>query len=289
MIYKLRPGNDVKVIAPSSCIDNEKDFLNGLKIIESWGLNIGHNYLLDRKFGYFSGNDDIRFNELEKSQNSQLIICARGGWGSSRLLEKNLRWENKWLLGFSDNCSLLLSKYSNGSFGSIHGPTLSTLSNEPNWSINRLKSFLFEGYLDDIKGTPLNKGFAKGNLIVTNLTIFCYLVGTNHLPNCDGKIVVFEDVNEDIYKIDRMFTYLRISKVLDKIVGIGFGYFFDKTAEEEQRLLKSLIIDRFQEFDIPIVFNLPIGHSPGNACVPLGFMGVLNGNNGRLSVNLNNN
>ncbi len=289
MIYRLRPGNDVKVIAPSSCIDNEKDFLNGLKIIESWGLNIGHNYLLDRKFGYFSGNDDIRFNELEKSQNSQLIICARGGWGSSRLLEKNLRWENKWLLGFSDNCSLLLSKYSNGSFGSIHGPTLSTLSNEPNWSINRLKSFLFEGYLDDIKGTPLNKGFAKGNLIVTNLTIFCYLVGTNHLPNCDGKIVVFEDVNEDIYKIDRMFTYLRISKVLDKIVGIGFGYFFDKTAEEEQRLLKSLIIDRFQEFDIPIVFNLPIGHSPGNACVPLGFMGVLNGNNGRLSVNLNNN
>ena len=289
MIYKLRPGNDVKVIAPSSCIDNEKDFLNGLKIIESWGLNIGHNYLLDRKFGYFSGNDDIRFNELEKGQNSQLIICARGGWGSSRLLEKNLRWENKWLLGFSDNCSLLLSKYSNGSFGSIHGPTLSTLSNEPNWSINRLKSFLFEGYLDDIKGTPLNKGFAKGNLIVTNLTIFCYLVGTNHLPNCDGKIVVFEDVNEDIYKIDRMFTYLRISKVLDKIVGIGFGYFFDKTAEEEQRLLKSLIIDRFQEFDIPIVFNLPIGHSPGNACVPLGFMGVLNGNNGRLSVNLNNN
>ena len=289
MIYKLRPGNDVKVIAPSSCIDNEQDFLNGLKIIESWGLNIGHNYLLDRKFGYFSGNDDIRFNELEISQNSQLIICARGGWGSSRLLEKNLRWENKWLLGFSDNCSLLLSKYSNGSIGSIHGPTLSTLSNEPNWSINRLKSFLFEGYLDDIKGTPLNKGFAKGNLIVTNLTIFCYLVGTNHLPNCDGKIVVFEDVNEDIYKIDRMFTYLRISKVLDKIVGIGFGYFFDKTAEEEQRLLKSLIIDRFQEFDIPIVFNLPIGHSPGNACVPLGFMGVLNGNNGRLSVNLNNN
>ncbi len=289
MIYKLRPGNDVKVIAPSSCIDNEQDFLDGLKIIESWGLNIGHNYLLERKFGYFSGNDDIRFNELEISQNSQLIICARGGWGSSRLLEKNLRWENKWLLGFSDNCSLLLSKYSNGSFGSIHGPTLSTLSNEPSWSINRLKSFLFEGYLDDIKGTPLNKGFAKGNLIVTNLTIFCYLVGTNHLPNCDGKIVVFEDVNEDIYKIDRMFTYLRISKVLDKIVGIGFGYFFDKTAEEEQRLLKSLIIDRFQEFDIPIVFNLPIGHSPGNACIPLGFMGVLNGNNGRLSVNLNNN
>jgi len=287
MIYKLKKGDKVNIIAPSSYIDNEKDFNDGLEIINSWGLKIFHNRLIQRKSGYLAGEDNIRFEELIKAQNSKLIICAKGGWGASRLLEKNPTWEEKWLLGFSDNCSLLLSKYSKESLGSIHGPTISTLSNEPNWSINRLRIFLFDGYLEDIEGEPLNRGLAKGEVLVTNLTIFCSLIGTNNLPNCDGKIIIFEDVNEDIYKIDRMFTSIRMTKILTNIVGIGFGNFFNPKEKEKQILLRNLILERFLEFEIPIVFNLPIGHLSGNACVPLGFEGTLNGKDGKLSINLN--
>ncbi len=284
MIYKLQKGDLVKVIAPSSYIDNEKAFLNGLEIIKTWGLNLIEDYLIERKSGYFAGNDDIRFDELERAQNSKLIICAKGGWGASRLLEKNPRWEQKWLLGFSDNCSLLLTKYSNNSFGSIHGPTISSLSSEPNWSLKRLRTFLFEGYLDDLEGKSLKQGSAKGKILVSNLTIFCSLIGTNRLPKCDGVIIIFEDINEDIYKIDRMFTTLRMAKVLNNINGIGFGNFFDKNDIEQQTLLEELILDRFERFNIPIVSNLPIGHLPGNACIPFGFIGKLNGNNGILSI-----
>ena len=285
MIYKLKEGNIVKVIAPSSYIEDKKEFLNGIEIIKNWGLNVKFNNLTNRKSGYFAGNDNTRFTEVESAQDSELIICARGGWGASRILEKSPKWEDKWLLGFSDNCSLLLSKYSKGSFGSIHGPTISTLSKEPNWSINRLRTFLFEGYLGDIVGNPLKKGIARGEILISNLTIFCFLIGTDDMPNCEGKILIFEDVNEDIYKIDRMFTYIRMSQVLKNIVGIGFGNFFDPKKEDKIELLENLIFDRFAEFNIPIISNLPVGHLTGNACLPYGYSGILNGNIGKLSIN----
>ncbi len=285
MNYQLKEGNIVKVIAPSSYIEDEKEFFNGIEIIKNWGLNVKFNNLTDRKYGYFAGNDNIRFAEIDKAQDSELIICAKGGWGASRILEKAPKWKNKWLLGFSDNCSLLLSKYSKGSFGSIHGPTISTLSKEPNWSVNRLRNFLFEGYLDDISGSPLKKGIARGEILISNLTIFCFLIGTNEMPNCDGKIIIFEDVNEEIYKIDRMFTYIRMSNVLKNIVGIGFGNFFVHRETEKIELLEKLIFDRFAEFKIPIISNLPVGHLKGNACLPYGYRGILNGNIGKLSIN----
>ena len=289
MIYKLKEGDKVNIIAPSSFINDNEEFLDGLKIIESWGLKIKSHNLYKRKHGYFSGNDDIRFNELEEAQNSDIIICAKGGWGASRLLEKDPTWKNKWFLGFSDNCSLLLSKYSKGSRGSLHGPTITTLSNEPKWSLERLKLLLFENTIEDIEGKALQRGLAYGRLIVSNLTIFCSLIGTDNLPNCDNKIIIFEDVNEDIYKIDRMFTTLRLTKIFKNIAGIGFGNFFNQTDQEKQTSLENLIFDRFFDFKVPIVLNLPIGHLSGNACIPLGSKGFLNGNNGKLSINLKDN
>ena len=285
MIIKLKKGDEVTILAPSSFIDNEEDFISGIDILKTWGLKIVHNNIHRKKFGYFAGDDLTRFEELEKAQNSKLIIFAKGGWGAARLLEKNPTWGNNLMMGFSDTCSLLLSKYSKGYFGSIHGPMITTLIREPEWSLKRLRNLLFEGYVDDINGIPLKKGTAKGEVIVSNLTIASYLIGTDHFPKLTGKIVVFEDINEDIYKIDRMLTYFRMTNILNDIVGIGFGSFSnDLCTPQWKESLKSLIIERLQEFDIPVLFDLPIGHSSGNACIPLGCEATLNGNNGTLSI-----
>ena len=285
MINRLKKGDEIEIVAPSSFIDNEEAFTDGIKILQEWDLKIKKNDILSRKFGYFAGNDEIRFNEIRKAQNSKFIVFAKGGWGSSRLLEHNLLWGDGWMLGFSDTCSLLLSKYSKGSLGSIHGPMLTTLSSEPEWSIERLRDFLFEGHVEDIQGIPLKDGIANGQIIVSNLTIACFLIGTEHFPDLKGKIVIFEDINEEIYKIDRMLSYLRISKKLDNIAGIGFGNFFneiEKTQKEE--IFIKLIYERLSEYNIPLVFNLPVGHISGNACIPLGYYAILNGNKGTLSI-----
>ncbi len=287
MLTKLKKGDKVNILAPSSFIDKEEDFIKGVDILKNWGLKIISNNILSRKYGYFAGDDLSRFEELEKAQNSKLIIFAKGGWGAARLLEKNPNWGNGLMIGFSDTCSLLLSKYSKGYFGSIHGPMITTLFKEPEWSLRRLKNLLFEGYVDDIRGLPLKKGIAKGEIIVSNLTIASFLIGTDHFPELKGKIIIFEDINEDIYKIDRMLTYLRMTNKLNDIAGIGFGSFSDDLSNPEWKvLLKKLIIERLEEFDIPILFDLPIGHLSGNACIPLGCEAILNGNNGNLSVNI---
>ena len=285
MVFRLNKGDLVDIIAPGSFIDDEENFQNGLEILKSWGLEINENSSLSKKFGYFAGDDLTRFEELEKAQNSKLIIFAKGGWGSARLLEKEPSWQNGLMLGFSDTCSLLLSKYSQGSIGSIHGPMVTTLFKEPEWSLERLRNLLFEGYVEDIRGIPLKAGKAKGEIIVSNLTIATFLIGTNHFPDCTGKIIIFEDINEDIYKIDRMLTYLRMTKTLSEIAGIGFGSFSNDSCDLEWKdSLKNCIIERLQEFDFPILFDLPIGHISGNACIPFGYEATLNGDDGILSI-----
>tara|TARA_Y100000589_G_scaffold256687_1_gene245896 strand:- start:126 stop:1004 length:879 start_codon:yes stop_codon:yes gene_type:complete len=288
MLTKLEKGDEVNILAPASFIEDEAQFNVGLEILKTWGLKINKNNLINRKFGYFSANDKQRLIELEKGQSSKLIIFAKGGWGSARLLEEDPKWKPSWMLGFSDTSSLLISKYANGHLGSIHGPMIKTLAKEPSWSLRRLKNLLFDGFVDDIAGSPLIGGIAKGDIIVSNLTIFSYLIGTNHLPDLKGKIIVFEDINEDIYKLDRIFTYLRMSNKLNEIVGLGFGNFFSNTEgnHEENLLLKNLIYERFKKYNIPIVIDLPVGHLSGNACIPIGFKSTLNGDIGSLSVDL---
>ena len=287
MIRRLKKGDLIEVLTPGSFIDKEDDFTKGIEILKNWGLEINHNKTFTKRSGYFAGDDQTRFEELKKAQNSPLIIFAKGGWGSARILEKNPSWGNGFMLGFSDTCSLLLSKYSQGYLGSIHGPMVTTLSKEPEWSLERLRNLLFEGYVDDIKGIPLRKGKAKGGIIVSNLTIATFLIGTDHFPNCKGKILIFEDVNEDLYKIDRMLTYLRMTKTLFDIGGIGFGSFCNNDCTTEWKdSLRNLLMERLKEFNFPILFDLPIGHLSGNACIPLGYEGTLNGDKGILSVHI---
>ena len=288
MLNRLEKGDEIEIVAPASYIEDKEKFNLGIEILEKWGLRINKNFNLNRKYGYFAANDRQRLSELENGQNNKLIIFAKGGWGSARLLENDPKWKNSWMIGFSDTCSLLLSKYAKGYLGSIHGPMITTLSEEPSWSLQRLKNLLFEGYVEDLLGEPLIGGVAKGDVIVSNLTIFSYLIGTNHLPDLKGKIIIFEDVNEDIYKLDRIFTYLRMSNKFDEIIGLGFGNFFKSDVKnfEEKNLLKNLIYERFKKYNIPIVFDLPIGHFNGNACVPIGFDSTLDGNTGTFSVDL---
>ena len=287
MLIKLKKGDEIDILAPSSFIDKEDDFTKGIEILKKWGLRINQNKSILKRFGYFAGDDLTRYKELVKAKNSKLIIFAKGGWGSARLLEKNPTYGNGLMLGFSDTCSLLLSKYSQGYFGSIHGPMVTSLSKEPAWSLERLRNLLFDGYVDDINGIPLREGNAKGEIVVSNLTIATFLVGTDHFPDLKGKIIIFEDINEDIYKIDRMLTYLRMTKKFNAIAGIGFGSFsYDIYTEEWKELIKSLIIERFKEFNFPILFDLPIGHISGNACIPIGCEAILNGDKGTLSVHI---
>ena len=92
MLTKLKKGDEINILAPSSFLDKKEDFIKGINILKKWDLKIIKNDNLSKKYGYFAGDDLTRFEELEKAQNSKFIIFAKGGWGAARLLEKSPTW-----------------------------------------------------------------------------------------------------------------------------------------------------------------------------------------------------
>ncbi len=289
MTKPLKKGDLFHVVAASSLVSNKEDLYSGINVLKGWGLICNHIDVIDRSWGYLAGSDEIRFNELHQNNHFPLIAFARGGWGSARLLEKKQPWKEGWMIGFSDLTSILLSRLASGFQGGVHGPLITTLGAEPDWSKDRLKSILFGNCVPDIFGDPWGGGISEGPLIVGNLTVLTHLVGTKHLPSFKKAILIIEDIGEAPYRIDRMLTHLRLAGILQQLSGLGFGSFNscdDEIDVERNKSFELLDIfrDRTQGLKIPIVSNLPIGHCIGNASLPQGGHAILNGSKGKLSL-----
>ena len=205
------------------------------------------------------------------------------------MLEHSVSWRQGWLLGFSDITSLLLARLAAGFDGGVHGPLLTTIANEPDWSKERLKRLLFGKSIEDIYGKGWQEGIAIGPLVVANLTIATHLLGTHHLPDLTNAILIFEDIGEAPYRIDRMLTQWRLSGQLHKLSGIGFGNFHceDKIDKSDglNFTFEQILIERTNDLGIPRIGNLPVGHINGNAALPVGRLAKIDGNKGSLSIN----
>jgi len=291
----------VAVVAASSCLEGEEARARldaGIAILEGWGLVVERKPL--RSWGYLAGSDqersaDLRTERPGKDPAVSLLACMRGGWGSARLLERPLAMGPTWLLGFSDVTSLLWAQVAQGHGGAIHGPLLTSLAAEPAWSQQRLRSLLFGEPLADLAGEGWSPGLAEGPLLVANLTVATHLLGTPHLPDLRGAILVLEDVGEAPYRIERMLTHWRLSGALQQLAGIGLGHFTDcDDAPADQAPCTEQALDRFSleqvlrertaDLGVPVVSGLPVGHVAGNAALPLGAWAELDADRGRLRM-----
>src|SRR5262249_56165414 len=112
------------------------------------------------------------------------------------------------------------------------------------------------------RASVLGGGCARGRLVGGNLALVASLLGTPYSPSFDGAILVLEDVNESVYRIDRMLTQLRLAGVLDRLAGIAFGHFTDipEEAANERRPLSELLRAAARHCGIPCLANIPLGH-----------------------------
>jgi muramoyltetrapeptide carboxypeptidase len=280
----LRKGDRVQLVAASSALETSERLEAGIQLLRSWGLDVGEpTALVGRRWGYLAGRDDERASDLRQGdppgRQAPLLACVRGGWGSARLLPADGSparswWDPpaspQWLLGFSD---------------------VTSLASEPIWSQQRLHDLLFGHGLPPLEGSGWVGGRAEGPLLVANLTVATHLLGTPHLPDLRGAIVVFEDVGEAPYRIERMLTHWRLCGALQQLGGIGWGRFSgcidaDRADQPPDTFFttEQVLLERTADLGIPVVADLPVGHAPGNAALPVGVWARLDGDRGRLEL-----
>jgi muramoyltetrapeptide carboxypeptidase len=288
----LRRGDRVQLAAASSALqaDALERLQGGIAVLEAWGLQVDPHPEPLRQWGYLAGTDEQRLADLKSP--APLVACLRGGWGSARLLEQPEPFQgtnpSQWLLGFSDVTSLLWSRQAAGIPGGIHGPMLTSLAGEPAWSQERLRQLLFGEPLAALPGTTWQGGVAEGRLLVGNLTVATHLLGTSHLPDLRGAVLVLEDVGEAPYRLDRMLTHWRLCGALQQLAGIGFGSFSGCDDDDEPAApepgWRTVLQERTADLGLPVIADLPVGHEPGNAALAIGQWVRLDANQGELSV-----
>jgi muramoyltetrapeptide carboxypeptidase len=288
----LEPGQKVRVVAPSGALYEQERFQKGVQVWRDRGYQVEIPTAIDSACGYLAGDDDFRRAQLIAAWNDPecaAIVCARGGYGATRLLEKwqwqDLQPQPKWLIGFSDVTALLWAWWANLGIGGLHAPLLTTIASEPAWSLASMFGWL-EGKINAQKLTGQGWGkAATGILLPGNLTVATHLLHTSLCPSLDGVILAFEDTGEAPYRVDRMVTYWRMTGALARVKGIALGQ-FDHAPLPEHRpnwQMEQVWRDRLVDLEIPVVTNLKFGHEGTNIALAVGCPARIDGAAGELS------
>ena len=183
----------------------------------------------------------------------------------------------KWAWGFYNGSLLLPMGWLPGA---LHG---SSGGAEEQWQ--RTVDLLTGCPVAPLQGRGVRPGQSEGPLVVTNLTVATHLIGTRWMPDLRGSILVFEDVGEAPYRVDRMLTHWRTAGLLQGLAGVACGRF--SWAENDvlpgDFSMDEILEERLGDLGIPLVLDLPVGHGRPNLALPIGAQARLDGRRGVLS------
>ena len=295
----LKAGDTVAIVAPSGILKNKTAVIEQAKaLLKSWGLHTVVGKHVFKQNNHFAGTDDERCEDFQNAMDDpsiSAIWCARGGYGTVRILDKldftKFKKHPKWLIGYSD-ITALHNQFHNEGFESIHA-LMATSLNESldsiNESISTFKHTLFGNALSyTLKGSRYNKnGTTSGQVVGGNLTLLHTMLGSKTNIDISGKILFIEEIGEYKYHIDRMLQSLKRAGYFDSCKGVIVGD-FTKTKTNNTALWGSsteqLILDALSEYSFPIAFNMPAGHEKDNRAMILGRMVDLTVNNGQSTI-----
>jgi muramoyltetrapeptide carboxypeptidase len=297
----LRAGATFGLVAPASpplvplMISEMVDRLRAHGFRVKPGLN------LEKREGYLAGTDQERADDLHAAfadPEVDAVLALRGGYGSIRLLPlldyAAIRAAQKPFIGYSDNTALHLALYKESGLVSFHGPNASEAflpGNEatfrdtlfrPEWLRQPTNLFSRDGEPGKLLKT-LVPGRVSGPLLGGNMTCLLRLVGTPYEPDFRGAILFLEDIGEKAYRIDGMFTHLRLAGILGQIGGLVLGK-FDHGEETERWRIEGCLKREAERTSVPCVAGAPIGHMAEQIIVPHGARAELDAAEATLKV-----
>ena len=279
----LKPGDTIGLVAPAGFMPFEK-MQTCIEALQDWGYNLEFGKTTHSESqNYFSGTDEERLADLQQmldDKNIKAILCARGGYGLSRIIDslsfKKFRKKPKWIIGFSDVTILHTHLFSNYKIASLHAPMAAAFNddgfNQP--YVLSLKTAL-EGEPANYEcaGNDFNKeGVAKGQLVGGNLCLLAHLIGTPSDIDTKNKILFLEDVGEYLYNIDRLLLQLKRSGKFKKLAGLIIGGFTDSKDTERPfgASAYEIIHEQVKQYKFPVCFDFPVSHGKENYALKIG-------------------
>lgn len=279
---RLKEGATLGLVAPASPIYDPAQFDEMLVTLEGLGYNLKLGEHVRDRNGYLAGKDEDRAQDLMDmftDDSVDGILCVRGGWGCNRILPlldfKVIKKNPKVFAGFSDITSLHMAILKKTGLITFHGPVgksewNSFTLNSWNKVVKAGSEFRYTIPEDDVNNFTITKGKATGKLLGGNLSVLVSLIGSDYLPDFKDAILYLEDVGEDVYRIDRMLTQLKLSGILDEINGFVFGKCTDCDAGSNSLSLKEVFADHISLLDIPAFYGAMISHESKNVTLPVG-------------------
>ena len=280
----LKAGDTLAIVAPSGILKNRQSEVNqAIDLLKGWGLHVVIGKNVFSKDDHFAGTDEQRCEDLQGAMDDpkiSAIWCARGGYGTVRILDKldytKFRQNPKWLIGYSD-ITALHNQFHNNGFQSLHGLMCVSLTkdlNEIKESVSTFKSTIFGKPVNyTLVGSQYNRvGESSGQLVGGNLTILHTMLGSETSIDTSGKILFIEEIGEYKYHIDRMLQSLKRAGYFENLKGLLVG---DMSKMRKNTTLwgtsvEQLILEALSEYDFPIAFNMPAGHEKDNRSMILG-------------------
>ena len=283
MIPKDTP---IAVVAPCGAYDPER-LEAGMEILRARGHAPQLLPGAEARWRYLAGDDDHRTAQLTEALTNDAygaVWMARGGSGLGRILHRLplAGIAPKPVVGFSDITSLMTALDRVGGWPMIHGPVVHSLSVTDDGSLDHLFDLLAGRPVQPLQGVTGVVGQSTGGLVGGNVAVLASGCGTPWQLDARGRILVLEEIGEPAYRLDRLVQQLRSAGVFDGVVGVALGQLHNcRVPEGADYTIVDVVMGHLAKLGVPVIFDLPVGHTPQNRAFPWGAQGTLS--NGTLS------
>lgn len=278
----IQRGDKIRIVSPAGKLKPER-VQPAVTWLEQQGYKVDIGQHVFAEHFQYAGTDTNRLADVQEALDDadcKAIICARGGYGTVRIIDE-LDFSEfikypKWVVGYSDITALHLAVNKLGC-GSIHG-TMPPFFFDKNGEANKnLKSLM-----DVLQGREVSyqfqtnkkqrQGTAEGEMIGGNLSLLTSLIGSEYELDTDGKILFVEDIDEYLYHIDRMMRQLKLSGKLDKLSGLIVGDFTEIKDNDDPfgQTLEEIVWEVVKDYNYPVCFGLKAGHDDVNLALAFG-------------------
>ncbi|MBI3369096.1 MAG: LD-carboxypeptidase [Burkholderiales bacterium] len=289
---RLKTGDTIAFVNPSGAIYERQPYEVAAETMQALGFKVREAPNLRARYGHMAGRPEQRaadLNAMFADPSIAGILALTGGSGANRVLPlldyELIRRNPKVLAGFSDVTALINAIHARTGLVTFHAPVGVSEWNE--FSVRHFRGVLMDAQAMTLRNLvdkgdglvpkegrirTIRPGLARGPLLGGNLAVLTSMAGSPYLPRFDGAVLFLEEINEYIYRVDRMLSTLKLAGVLDRVAGVVLGAFTNCNPGDGYGTLTldEVFDDYFGALKVPVYSGAMFGHIKRKFTMPVG-------------------